>query len=123
MNNSNQPEILTWITHSQKRIFSDALPQESITVLSALKNEPISFGVAFRSFYQKSATEKIPDLPISISVECDGIEASVYKLGYIPFSAKDCEDGAESNGICPDILLPRINNPKILSGDIHLPYY
>ena len=123
MSTSIKPEILTWVTHSQKRIFSDARPEESITYLSALKNEPISFGVAYRSFYRKADDEKIPDLPICISVACDGVEASVYKLGYIPFSAADCEDGRASAGICPDILLPRANKPEILPGDEHLPFY
>lgn len=119
----NQPEILTWVTSSQTRIFSDLQPTQSITKLTALRNEPISFGLAYRSNYQKTDLEKIPDLPISVAVECEGIDIAVYKIGYIPFSAADCEDGADSRGICPDILYPRHASPTILPGDEHLPYY
>ncbi len=117
------PKILTWLTSSQTRIFSDLHPSPSIKKLTVLRNEPISFGLAFRSNYQKTESERIPDLPISVSAFCDGADIAVYKLGYVPFSANDCEDGADSVGICPDILYPRQTQPTILPGDSHLPYY
>lgn len=117
------PEILTWLSSSQKRIFSGDLPSENRSSLSVFQNEPISFCLGFRSDYERADAEKIPDLPISIRVTCDGIDASVYAVGYVPFAAKDCEDGTESDGVCPDILLKRESNPEILQGDVHLPYY
>lgn len=123
MNNQLSPKIYTWLTSSQKRIFTSDQPTESIKTLSALKNEPISFCLAYRSDYQRKDGEKIPDLPISVSVECNGIEATVYKIGYVPFLAVDCEDGNGANGLCPDILYRKQTAPTILSGDSHLPFY
>ena len=117
------PEILTWLSSSQKRIFSGDLPTESIKGLSCLQNEPISFCLGYRSNYQRAEDEKTPDLPISVRVICDGADAAVYQIGYVPFSAKDCEDGIDSDGVCPDVLLKRSSNPEILPGDAHLPYY
>jgi len=123
MSKQQEPMIESWITPSQKRIFSGDRKQPSIEKLTCMKNEPISFGLAFRSDYQKTPEEKIPYLPISVSVKSDGIKASVYKLGYVPCLAADCEDGSDTDGLCPDMLFERSPEPRVVAADIHLPYY
>ena len=123
MKESAESRIVTWVVSSQQRLFSDALPCESLTRLSALQNEPISFCVGYRSLYKIEENERIPDLPISISAFCDGVEVSAYKVDFVPFSATACEDGEGLHGLCPDILHKRINAPEIVAGDSHLPFY
>ena len=117
------PHILTWITSSQQRIFSDMMPTPDYKAASVLRNEPFSFCLAYRSDYKKSDTEKIPDLPISVRATCEGLPVAAYKLGFVPVHAYDCEDGGESRGMCPDILLPRSADPTIVTGDCRLTYY
>jgi len=58
MSKQQEPMIESWITPSQKRIFSGDRKQPSIEKLTCMKNEPISFGLAFRSDYQKTPEEK-----------------------------------------------------------------
>lgn len=123
MKGSAESCIVTWVVSSQTRIFSSAQPIKDLSRLTALRNEPISFCMAYRSNYQKRDDEKIPDLPISVSVECSGIDAALYKIGYVPFLASDCEDGNDEPGLCPDVLLRKQSKPKINPGDDHLPFY
>ena len=121
MSEKSTPKINTWITHSQNRIFTGDRPTENINKLSTLRNEPVSFCMGYRSDYVKRADEKIPDLPFTVAVESGELEVSVYKVGYLPVSASECEDGED--GTCPDILMKKITNPVIAAGDVHLPYY
>ena len=113
--------IKTWITSSQKRIFTGDRPEKSLEKISAMRNEPVSFCLGYRSDYVKSDDEKIPDLPITFKIESEGLDVSVYKVGYLPVEAAECEDG--ESGVCPDMLIKKKTNPEIKPGDIHLAYY
>ena len=84
-------------------------------------NEPFSFCLGYRSDYVKRDDEKIPDLPIAIRIESGELPVSVYKVGYVPITAEECEDGED--GTCPEILIRKKTNPAILRGDSHLPFY
>lgn len=113
--------IETWITSSQKRIFTGDRPEKSLERISAMKNEPFSFCLGYRSDYVKKYDEKTPDLPIAIEVESGGLDVTVYKVGYVPVTADECEDG--ESGVCPEILIKKITSPEIKEGDIHLAFY
>ena len=113
--------IKTWIASSQERIFSGEMPRADFEKLSAMKNEPFSFCLGYRSDYVKGEREKTPDLPISIEIESSGLDVSVYKVGYVPLMAEECEDG--ECGACPEILMKKKTNPEIKIGDEHLPFY
>ena len=77
--------------------------------------------MGYRSDYVKGEGEKTPDLPITIKVENDGLSVSIYKVGYLPVSSSECEDG--EGGLCPDILIKKKTNPEIKTGDSHLAFY
>ncbi len=112
------PRILSWLVSSQKRIFHTDLPTSNIKRLTALRNEPISFSLAYRATAQKGANGRVPDTPISVQVTSDTLPLSVYRVGCVPFAAAECED-ADGNAIgpCPDILIKKQAAPKI----VHLP--
>lgn len=115
--------IQSWLTSPQERIFANSMPHKDYDRVSALQNEPVSFCLAFRAMYQKSPTERIPDLPISVVAECEGAEIASYAIGNVPLDATLCEDGEGAAGPVPDVLLPRITVPEIRVGDQRLPFY
>ena len=122
----NISPVSIWLTSSQTRIFSDALPTDSITSLSALKNEPVSFFVAYRAIGGKRADGRDTDIPLSIRLTSDTLPLSAYKILSVSFPASECEDAKEDTvGGCPDILLRRKPSPEIGEnrGEIHLPFY
>jgi len=121
MTEKSIPKIYTWITSSQKRIFTGDRPEASLESISAMRNEPVSFCLGYRSDYVKRCDEKTPDLPIAFQVESEGIDVSVYKVGYVPVTAEECEDG--ESGVCPEILIRKKTNPEIKAGDDHLAFY
>ena len=121
MTEKSMPNIITWLTHSQKRIFSGDRPCKDLEKISAMRNEPVSFCLGYRSDYVKKYDEKVPDLPITFKVESAGLDVSVYKVGYVPFTADECEDGESGN--CPEILIKKKTNPEIKAGDDHLAFY
>ena len=67
---------------------------------------------------QKAANGRVPDIPISVQVTSDTLPLSVYRVGYVPFAAAECED-ADGNtiGPCPDILIKKQSAPEL----VHLP--
>ncbi|MBE6595910.1 MAG: DUF4091 domain-containing protein [Ruminococcaceae bacterium] len=115
--------IQSWLTSPLERIFASSMPHADYAAVSALRNEPVSFCLAFRAMYEKSPTERIPDLPISVVAECEGVEIASYAIGSVPLDATLCEDGAGKTGPVPDVLLPRITVPEIRVGDQRLPFY
>ena len=125
MSDKRDPVISTWIVSSQKRIFDFDMPTESLRSVCALRNEPISFSLAFRAEAEADESGRIPDVPISVSVACDTLPVSVYRVASVPFAASFCEDG-EPNGIggCPDILQPRSAEPRVTAtGQAIFPFY
>lgn len=117
------PRIITEISSSLHRSFSGDMPTGELASLSAMRNEPISFCLSYRSDYKKDELEKIPDLPISVSAVCDGLEISAYKVGYLPLDAALCDDGHAGGGNCPDPLYRRSASPKVVRGDDRMIYY
>lgn len=122
----NDSPVSVWLTSSQTRIFLDALPTESIKSLSALKNEPLSFFVAYRAMGGKRADGRDTDISLSIRLTSDTLPLSAYKILSASFPASECEDATVNTvGGCPDILLRRSPSPEIVEnkGEIHLPFY
>lgn len=122
---TTSPAILSWITSSQTRTFSSDRPRDSLRRLSGLRNEPLTFCLAYRADRQKGKNGRVPDMPISLQVTCEGMPLSVYKICEVPYPAAECEDAADGTvGACPDLLRPRAAAPEILPlpHDRHMPY-
>lgn len=114
MDNQTSP-IISWIATAEKRIFMDDQPQESLQQVRALRNEPVSFYLAYRSLLEKQSNGFPPNMPISVSVTSETLPLSVYKVCTVPFAASECEDTDDTaRGCCPDILIPRVPSPKIV---------
>ncbi|MBQ8849995.1 MAG: DUF4091 domain-containing protein [Clostridia bacterium] len=122
----NDRTLNLWAVSSQSRIFADSAPTDGIKRLGALRNEPVSFFVAYRAIGKKAENGRDTDLSISIQVTSETLPLSVYKILSVPFPAAECEDAEPSSiGGCPDILLPRSPSPEIIHNaeDTHLPFY
>ncbi len=120
------PPICSWILSSQHRIFQGSMPEVSIERISGMRNEPLTFTVAYRAVAEKAPNGRVPDVPISVQVSSDTLPITVYKVLSVPFAASECEDaGADAIGPCPDILQKRIACPEIVSldGEVHVPFY
>ena len=119
------PKLLTRLTSTQRRIFPSGLPTEEFRTVSALRNEPVSFCLAYRADHRVVGDGKIPDLPISVSAVCEEkpLPLSAYRVGYVPYGTAPCEDAETADGSCPDPLYRRSPDPVIVRGDEHLPYY
>ncbi len=115
---------MSWIVSSEERVFENDTPKESIRRARALRNEPISFSLAYRSLLPIPPNGRVPDVPISISAFSDTLPITLSKVCLVPFSAAMCEDGKGKTGACPDLLLPRDPDPEIVFlGDRSVPYY
>lgn len=113
--NPSTPRVLTWVVSSQKRVFEYDRPTEDFSGVSALRNEPVTFSLAFRGTGERDASGRLPDVPISVSVTCDSLPVSVYRVASVPLAASECEDGDPHGiGACPDILQPRTAQPRIV---------
>ncbi|MBQ7321299.1 MAG: DUF4091 domain-containing protein [Clostridia bacterium] len=123
MSNQASP-LCSWIVPSEHRVFCGDLPRESVTSYRAMRNEPISFSLAYRATLSKGANGRVPDMPISVSVTSDTLPLTVYKVLSVPFPAAECEDAAaEAVGPCPDMLVRRNAAPAIrYLGDRIAPY-
>ena len=116
--------LLSWLVPSDVRIFDSTMPNgEYLPVLRALKNEPISFTLAYRSLLSQE-NARIPEFPITVAVASATLPLSVYKVCTVPFAAADCEDTTpDTKGGCPDILCKRSPNPQILTlNDKNAPF-
>lgn len=117
--------VISHTVSPMKRVFETFMPTEDFSYLSGMKNEPLSFSLAYRSTAPKGKNGRAPDTPISVRVISE-LPISVYKVCRVPYAASECEDGGENSvGTCPDLLLPRIAAPEILHLplDTKLPYY
>ncbi len=104
-------KIISYLASSQTKIFPDSEIRESYTSASAMANEPFSFVLAY-----KSAENEF--IPISVSAECEGLDISIYKTGYVPVThTKTAFDEVayddKPSGLYPDILLKRSAVPDI----------
>lgn len=116
--------IFSWIVPSSTRVFSDGTPHESVTRFRAMRNEPVSFSLAYRATSQKGKNGRVPDMPISISVTSETLPLAVYKVCAVPLPAAECEDASpDTVGPCPDILIRKQAAPPIrYLGDRIAPY-
>ncbi len=119
--------VLSRTVSPMKRVFDGDMPREDFTAISGMRNEPLSFSLAYRSTAQKGDNGRAPDTPISVRVISD-LPVSVYKVCKVAYAAAECEDAPENaTGGCPDMLLPRNPDPVIvhmpLDNGHRLPYY
>ena len=113
MSNQTSP-ILSWVVPSSRRLFCSDLPQPDVTSYRAMRNEPLSFSLAYRATSHKGANGRVPDTPISIAVTSESLPLSVYKICNVPFPAAECEDATpDTVGPCPDILIRKQAAPTI----------
>jgi len=123
MSNQASP-IVSWVVPPARRVFCGDSPAPSAEHLCALRNEPISFSLAYRSTLEKGANGRVPDMPISISVTSETLPLAVYKVCAVPFPAAECEDASSDTvGPCPDILVRKLAAPPVrYIGDRIAPY-
>ena len=117
--------VQTWTVSSQRRIFRKTMPEADMERVCGLRNEPLSFQLAYRTCAEPNDKGLSPDIPISVQVISDTLPLQVYRIGNVCYAASECEDapvGAE--GMCPDRLLLRHPCPEVvkLEGDTHLPF-
>ncbi|MBO7148986.1 MAG: DUF4091 domain-containing protein [Clostridia bacterium] len=115
--------IKAQIYSSQTKIFPDTRIniKKSIKYIRTLKNEPVSFQLAFISYGDDDY------LPISVSVKSE-LPISAYKVAYVPvthtqtkFDEPACE--ARGPGLYPDMLVPRPASPEIISNSCKMKFY
>ena len=116
-------DFVSWLLHSCRKVFPDSVFEQNILSGSAFANEPYMLTLAYMSHSDKSCH------PVSLCVECDGAEVSVYKVGYVPVTRTDigfsevCTEGRDP-GMYPDVLLGRNSCPEISENpDGRLPFY
>ncbi len=101
--------IKTVVLSSLHKVYTDTCPEErAISELSALKNEPLSFQVS----YKTDDGQKY--IAFSIAVESE-LPISLYSVDYVPILHSDvdyanCDHGP---GLFPDTLRPKSPNPQI----------
>lgn len=103
--------IKTVVLSSLYRVFPEVDPSDGQKVsFSCMKNEPLSFQVAFKM-------EKQGSLPFNLKIDTD-LPISLYSEGAVPvlqtFEAK-LNDRFRA-GIFYDMLLPKTVNPKLTKG-------
>ena len=117
--------VQTWVVSSQKRIFRKARPQADLQALCGLRNEPLSFQLAYRLDTEPNDKGHSADVPISVQVTSETLPLQLYKIGNVCLAASECEDApAGEEGMCPDRLLKRQACPEIikLEGERHIPF-
>ena len=105
--------IKTVVLSSLHRVFPEFDPSGAEKLnFSCLKNEPISFQVAF-----KVADEEKISIPFNLKIETD-LPISLYSEGAVPV-LQTFEPKLEDNfraGVFYDMLLPKTVNPKLTVG-------
>ncbi len=113
------------LVSSLTKIFPDAVQGETISTASALKNEPFSFQVAFRT-----ADGDLSCQPVCIRVESDLPLSDIasYKVGYVPVlrctSARpDPYYDRTEAGLFPDPLFRRQTDHNLVNDGFWAPRY
>ena len=60
--------VQTWVVSSQKRIFRETMPEADLAEVCGLRNEPISFQLAYRTNAEPNDKGFSPGIPISVQV-------------------------------------------------------
>jgi hypothetical protein len=84
--------VISCTVSPMKRIFDSFMPGEDFSYISGMKNEPLSFSLAYRSTAQKGENGRAPDTPISVRV-ISSLPVSAYKVCKVAYAASECEDG------------------------------
>lgn len=109
---SNFP-IKTVVLSSLYRVFPEVDPSESQkNSFSCMKNEPLSFQVAFKVTCDEKCT-----VPFNLKIETD-LPLSLYSEGAVPVlqTFEPNLDDRYRAGIFYDMLLPKTVNPKLSDG-------
>lgn len=116
--------VETWVVSSQKRIFRKTMPEADMNRVCGLRNEPLSFQLAYRTNAEPNDKGFSPDIPISVQVTSRTLPVQVYRIGNVCYAAAGCEDAPGAEGMCPDRLLLRKACPEVvrLEGETHIPY-
>ena len=98
--------LQTRLLSSMHRVLPGSCPQTGISRLSAAKNEPLSFQVAFK-------TDGERETQVYIETECK-LPLNTYTVGYVPIVHTDRYglDTYHAPGLYPDKLLKRQTNPE-----------
>ncbi len=105
----------TRVLSSLHKVFHNDCPIWEAVNITALKNEPVSFQIAYR-LLRNEENEGELNQPFFVRIESE-IPISVYHVGQVPVVHAICEEQSESRGagLYPDVLWPKATNPKILS--------
>lgn len=102
--------IKTVVTSSLAKIFPELDPKDTpLTYLSGLRNEPLSFQVAYKLDSEKDFCE-------GVYVKIDtALPTSLYSVGFVPvLQTRDpLLDDSFRPGLFGDILLPKKTNPRL----------
>lgn len=105
--------VKTVVLSSLYKLFPEIEPKVGKTMsLSGLKNEPVSFQLAYRLF-----SENAGSMSFFVKIETD-LPVSLYDEGFVPVSNTDNPKLSEHyrSGLFADMLLPKSVNPKVEIG-------
>lgn len=110
-----EKDFISYIASSQKKIFPDDIKSKNLESGSAFINEPYSVTLAFKTIQSTY-------LPVSVSVDCEGLDIAVYKIGYVPVTHPEsvCRGIASEDkgaGLYPDTLLKRKTKPEFVKKE------
>jgi len=98
----------TIILSSLHKIYPQDCPQTPLTALSGMRNEPLSFQLA----YKLEGGDK-RSLPVCPRIESE-LELNLYSVGYVPVVHTHWGGPREPQpGLIGDILLPKAVNPEL----------
>ena len=100
----------TVLLSSLHKVYPQNCPQTALTALSGMRNEPLSFQLA----YKLPAGDK-HSIPVFPRIESE-LDLNLYSVGYVPVLHTNIPDipEAPAPGLIGDILLPKKVNPEIL---------
>lgn len=96
--------IKTVALSSLHKVYTDFCPDNyGVDSFTAMKNEPLSFQIAY-----KLSSPKSHKCPFYIRIESE-IPVNIYSVGYVPVlhAEKLQDDGHRGPGLYPDMLLPK----------------
>ena len=101
--------IRTQLLSSLHRVFPEGAAAPELSALSALRNEPLSFQLAYTL-----ESSDLPTLPFYARVTT-ALPVSLFSVGFVPVTQTLVPDLNLSGapGLYPDMLLPRQVNPPI----------
>ena len=114
--------LQTHVISAEEKVFYDTVPSTDLKSATVFSNEARYLNYTYR------ATEKCC-IPISVSVYCDAVPVSVYRIDFVNLSHTDSgfdEVATEGRapGAFPDILLPRFCRENVIeTNNAKLPFY